>query len=233
MCGRFTLTVERFVTVATSLGATIAEDSLSDYRPRYNIAPGNQHWVLRSQAAGREIVPATWGLINHWAKDPKIGWRQINARAETLARKPAFREAFRERRCVVIADGFYEWRGPRSAREPLWFHAPDRGLLLFAGLYESWRNPDTAERRRTFTIITTAANEVVAPVHDRMPAVLLPADIDTWLTGEQPQSVLRPVSPAALAQAPASTRVNSVANDDPGLLDPADPARKPKQLALL
>jgi putative SOS response-associated peptidase YedK len=233
MCGRFTLTVERLEQVAESLQAFVDEQWLQTYRPRYNVAPGNRHWVLRSGAARREIVPAFWGLVNSWAEDPAVGFRQINARAETLATRPAWRSAFKHRRCVVPADGFYEWHGPKKERRPLWFHAPDRALLLLAGLYEDWSSPSTGEVRTTFTIITTPAAEPVVRIHDRMPALLEPEVVDAWLGGSEPSRQLRRARPAELVAAPASRRVNSPAHDDALCLEPdAEPPEPERQRKL-
>ena len=137
MCGRYTLTYRKAELLAEHLGVSV--DSLGDYSPRYNVAPTQRHWIVRMEHEDHEVLPARWGLINHWAKDSMVGYRQINARAETLSQRPAFREAFKKRRCVVPADGFYEWTGSKGARQPIWFHREDGGLLLFAGLYESWQ----------------------------------------------------------------------------------------------
>src|SRR5262249_15753237 len=182
MCGRFTVTFPDYATLARALG--VESDSALEgmYRPRYNVAPTDAHWILRTaRGGGRELVPARWGLVNHWAKDPTGGPKQINARSESVLRKPAFREAFERRRCVVPTDGFFEWTGPKGRRRPIWYHDPDRKLLRLAGLYESWRDPETGERVRTFAIVTTPANELVSSVHDRMPAVLLPEAVDAYL----------------------------------------------------
>ena len=175
MCGRFTLSRQDRVSLARELGVPLGQLPEDSYRPRYNIAPTNRHWIMRMEYEDRELLRARWGLINNWAKDAKIGYRQINARAETLDKRPAFRGAFKKRRCVVPADGFFEWTGPKSARQPIWFHRPDGSLLLFAGLYESWqREPGAWEP--TFAIITTDANATLEPVHDRMP-VILPEEV--------------------------------------------------------
>ncbi len=230
MCGRFTLTIHHFGELIDTVGAELATELL-DFRPRYNIAPGNRHWILRCEAGRREVLPADWGLINHWSTDPAVGFKQINARAETLAERPAFREAFRRRRCLIPADGFYEWRGPRGSREPIWFHAEDRSVFWMAGLYEGWRDPQRGLVRTTFTIITTAANTAVAEVHDRMPAILSREQIEPWLTGDSPANELGPAPVNSLVGSPASPRLNSAAHDDPDLLDPDDP-QFPKQLAL-
>ncbi|MEZ4441832.1 MAG: SOS response-associated peptidase [Polyangiaceae bacterium] len=231
MCGRFTLTVHQLGDVVDLLGASIDPELLAGYHPRYNVAPGETHWLLRQKEGRREVIPAGWGLINHWAKDPRVGFKQINARAETLTTRPAFRDAFRQRRGVVLADGFYEWRGPKGAREPLRFHRPDDGLMLLAGLYEGWRDPETGDFRRTFTIVTTKPNRLVAPIHDRMPVVIEMEDLDAWLTGEAPETLLHPAPDDALVMEPASPRLNQAGQDDPDVLDPEDP-RARRQLGL-
>lgn len=223
MCGRFTLTIHQFESVVEALDATIDATLLGIHRPRYNIAPGNEHWLLRSDEGARAFVRGTWGLVPHWAKDPKVGYKMINARAETLETRPAFRQAYRKRRCVLPADGFYEWHGAKGERRPIWFHAPDRSLLLMAGLYEGWRDPVTGETRTTFTIVTTAAGPPVVEIHQRMPALLTKESVDAWLHGESPGELLRPAPPDALEGHPASRRVNSPANDDPECLEPDEP----------
>jgi putative SOS response-associated peptidase YedK len=234
MCGRFTMSYRKAEMLAAALGVPI--ESLTDYRPRYNIAPTDPHWIVRTRYEDREILPARWGLVNFWAKDRKQAFKNINARAETVQKSPAFRAAFAERRCVVPADGFFEWTGPKENRQPIWFHRPDGGLILFAGLYESWK-PSPEERERTFTIITTNANELVTPVHDRMPVILEDDAVDDWLYAKQsPESLielLRPAPEGTLVATPVSQRVNSVKNDDPAVLDPPEePVSAARQLSL-
>lgn len=172
----------------------------------------------------RELLHAKWGLVNSWAKDAKQAARQINARAERVAESPAFRGAFEERRCIVPADGYFEWVGAKTDRRPVWFHRGDGGLLLFAGLYESWQR-EPGIWQRTFTIITTDANETAARIHDRMPVILDPARVDDWLApNTRPQALREMLSPAPdglLVPSYVSTRANSVKNDDPGVLEPA------------
>ena len=221
MCGRFTLSRGEVEALAAELGVPV--ESLSDYRPRYNIAPTDTHWIVRMKYEDRELLPARWGLVNSWAKEGKRAAQQINARAETLSTRPAFKAAFSKRRCVVPADGFFEWVGPKGARQPIWFHRPDGGLLLFAGLYESWQpEPDVWER--TFTIITTDANPVVEPVHDRMPVILPEGKVDEWLypghaDGDALQALLLPAAADVLVATPVSPRANSVKNDAPSVLE--------------
>jgi putative SOS response-associated peptidase YedK len=244
MCGRFTLTRKSMEELATALDVEARPGDAALYRPRYNIAPTDQHWILRTMQERRELLPAAWGLVNSWQGDAKSAFKQINARSETAPARPAFRDAYERRRCVVPADGFFEWTGTKQARRPIWFHPPDGGLILFAGLQESWRNPATDAWQRTFTILTTSANELVAPVHDRMPVILPPERIDEWLHipateadrkryAESLGPLLAPADERALVATEVSPRVNAVANDDPACLTPAldrEPAESPRLL---
>ncbi len=237
MCGRFTLGIENQEILAKLLGVEADLFLQQQYRARYNIAPTDGHWLVRVKAEQRELRPAKWGLVNSWAKDAKKAARQINARAESIDTRPAFREAFMARRCVIPADGYYEWTGVRGNRQPHWFHRPARGLMLFAGLYESWW-PDcdsevsTSEQekskydkcaQRTFAIITTASNTISQPIHDRMPVILPDQDaIDAWMFGEvdadRLKQLLRPAPDGYLAVSRVSRLANSVTNDGPELL---------------
>ncbi|MGE0228148.1 MAG: SOS response-associated peptidase [Dehalococcoidia bacterium] len=225
MCGRFTLTGGNRERVAAMLG--VAADQLieEDYRPRWNVAPTDSHWIVRIKHEDREALPAKWGLVQYGSKDAKRAASQINARAETLGSRPAFRNAWRKsRRCVVPADGFYEWVGPNEARQPIWFHRPDNQIFFFAGLYESWQ-PSPDAWQRTFTIITTTANSLIAPVHDRMPVLIRDEDVDEWLFQgngwDAVTSLLVPAAPDYLTATAVSSRVNSVRNDDPACLEPS------------
>jgi len=230
MCGRFTLTRKDFRQLAAELGAEFDDAVVALYRPRYNIAPTDQHWILRMKQEQRQLLPAKFGLVNSWAPDMKGAARQINAKSETARTRPAFREAFESRRCAIPADGFFEWAGTKEARRPFWYHAPDGGLLLFAGLYESWRDPTTEAWTRTFAILTTDANDVVAPVHNRMPVILPHDRVDDWIFRPADKSqvdftalqdLLRPASNDAIVATEVSRRVNAVANDDEACLSPA------------
>jgi putative SOS response-associated peptidase YedK len=222
MCGRFTLTHREARLLAAKLGVSV--ESMLEYRPRYNIAPTDSHWIVRTRYEDREVLPAKWGLINFWMTDRKQAFKSINARAETLQKLPSFREAFAKRRCVVPADGFFEWTGPKEDRRPLWFHRSDGGLIYFTGLYESWR-PTPDEKERTFTIITTTPNALMEPVHNRMPVILEDDAVDEWLYARQTTNslmeLLRPAREDLLVATPVSTRVNSVKNDDPECLEVA------------
>jgi putative SOS response-associated peptidase YedK len=211
--------------LADELGVPVEALPADLYRPRYNVAPTDPHWIVRVRYEDRQLLPAKWGLVNSWAKDAKRAAMQINARAETVATLAPFRDAFRRRRCIVPADGFFEWTGTKDARQPLWFHREDGALLLFAGLYESWE-PSEGERQRTFTIVTTRANALMAPVHDRMPVILAEEAIDDWLDPRHEDAaalakLLVPAPADLLIATPVSQRVNSVKNDDPACLEPA------------
>lgn len=237
-----TLAVQSYRDLAEYFQASVDPAVESFYKPRYNIAPMTAHVVLRLHEGQRELVPARWGLINSWAKDRSVGSRQINARAETARTKPAYREAFERRRCVVPADGFYEWAGPKGDRRPLWYHPPKGGLLCLAGLYETWKDPASGEPVRTFTVLTTQANAAIAPVHDRMPALLTPEDIDRWLwtpgkaepsNADEVSALLRPAPNDALEARPVSRLVNSVSSEGPECLeeDRGEPAPPPAAAA--
>ena len=201
-------------------------EQLVDYEPRYNIAPSQQQWIIRMEHEDREALRARWGLINHWAKDKKTGFKQINARAETVHQRPVFRDAFKKRRCVVPADGFYEWQGAKGKRMPLRFHRPDGGLLFLAGLYESWQ-PEPGTWEPTYTIITTEATGLISSVHDRMPVILPEERVDDWLypkeiDTDKLRALLVPAADDLLISTAASPSVNSVKNDDPSLLEYAE-----------
>lgn len=225
MCGRFTLTYRERQELAGELGVPI-EQIPPDYTPRYNIAPTDPHLVMRMRYEERAVLPAKWGLVNSWAKDASRAAKQINARAESLRTASAFRDAFSKRRCVVPADGFFEWQGTGAAKQPLWFHREDGGLIYFAGLYESWQ-PQPEQWQRTFTIITTEPNALVSPIHNRMPVVLPDDAIDGWLDPNEEDldrlsRFLRPAAEDALVMRYVSPRVNSVKNDDASLLEPKE-----------
>jgi putative SOS response-associated peptidase YedK len=180
--------------------------------------------VIRSKYERREFLPARWGLVNSWAANTSSAASCINAKAETIETRPSFKDAFANRRCLVPADGFYEWRGRKDNREPLWIHSANGGLLWLAGLYESWQ-PEPGHWQRTFTIITTRANGLIEPIHDRMPVVFNERAAEDWMNpGERDplrlKSLLVPAPDDNLILSPASSLVNSVKNDGPELLIP-------------
>jgi putative SOS response-associated peptidase YedK len=223
MCGRFTLTERNGKLIEARLGLTDgALDAIGDYVPRYNIAPTQPYFVVITRYENRAILPARWGLVPYWSKDASRASQAINAKSETVESTPTFREAFRKRRCVVPADGFYEWTGGRSARQPLWIRRRDGQLLLFAGLYEEWK-PAGGDRETTFTILTCAANSTMAAVHNRMPVILSDRDADDWMNPHETDPIalkrmLIPVNDAVLEMRPVSALVNDVRNEGPDLL---------------
>jgi putative SOS response-associated peptidase YedK len=216
MCGRFTLGA-----TAATLAAQFDLATVPTWTPRYNIAPTQEVLVVlqSSPQANREARLHRWGLIPPWAKDPSIGNRMINARAETVATKPAFRRAFKERRCLLLADGLYEWQRQERRKQPFYIRLRDGRPFAFAGLWEHWEGCE-GMAIQSCTILTTTSNEVVGRIHDRMPVILNPTDYDRWLdAGIQEPAVLKPLLrpyPADEMMAyPVSTRVNNPANDSP------------------
>ena len=188
---------------------------------RYNIAPGQHILVLRPEQGERIPALATWGLVPSWAPDPASGPRPINARAEGLATKPTFRGAFRHGRCVIPASGFYEWKGSGRTKQPHFIHPVEGGIFVFAGLMDTWRGPEGD--LTTCTLITTEPNELMAPIHDRMPVILDPGAISAWLDpgNSRPADLLRPC-PADLMEAyPVDPAVGRVQNDGPWLISRA------------
>jgi putative SOS response-associated peptidase YedK len=220
MCGRFALFAGP-EELAKAFGVTIEDVALP---PRYNIAPAQTVSVVRTTDGRRQIAPAHWGLIPAWAKEAAMGSRMINARAETVTEKPAFRVAFRSRRCVIPASGFYEWAGTGRAKQPHFIRRADGGLLAFAGLWERWQ-PAAGSAVESCAILTTSANDLMAPIHERMPVILDPADYGAWL-GETPGSpdrlaaLLRPCAEDVLVAFPVSTYVNAPAHDSPEAIAP-------------
>lgn len=236
MCGRFTLTEENAGFVAGQLGLERDELFEESYTPRWNIAPMQPSWIVTADQEARRVQPATWGLVNWFEASRREGAKHINARAESLASRRPYREAFASARCVIPADGFFEWTVEGRQRFPVWFHRPDRQIFGFAGLYTSALLPGETEPTTTFTIITSTPNATVAAVHDRMPVILAgDAAVDEWLYAKQtPEALQRLLIPAPddyLQATSVSTRVNSVANDDPACLDPVQP--RPGQGAFL
>jgi putative SOS response-associated peptidase YedK len=219
MCGRFLL-----VTPLSELVRLFGFDASGDLPPRYNIAPSQTVAAVREEEGARRLVLLRWGLIPAWAGDETLGGKLFNARAETAAEKPAFRGPFRSRRCLVPADGFYEWRSKgRSARQPYAIRRRDRVPMALAALWDQWRDLET------LTILTVAANATMAPLHDRMPAILAAEDWAAWLDpatqGEAAGGLLRPAPDDLLDAVPVGPRVNSVRNDGPACLDPPSDAQ--------
>lgn len=233
MCGRFKLTAPT--------GRVFDEFSLTGRRlnlqPRYNLAPTQEAAVVRRMPTGRQISMIRWGLIPAWSPAPKpgesIGSGQINARAESVHEKPTFREAFRSRRCLVPADGFYEWTPEGGMKRPMLFERADGGVMAFAGLWETWdKGGDKGGAPlETFTIICTAANTLVGRIHDRMPVILTPDQYDLWLDPAVTDTgallpLLTPYPADEMTVRPVSTRLNKVsAEDDASLLTPEPPVQ--------
>ena len=216
MCGRYTNLLSWREIVE------LYEITNLDYRPnlapRYNVAPSQNVPIVK---AGRELAIVRWGLIPSWSKDEKIAYRTINARAETVAEKPAFRSAFKARRCLVPATGFYEWQARENGpKQPYYVHGRDDRPLTFAGLWESWKGP--AGLIESCSIIVTDANDFMKPLHHRMPVILDPAEFDAWLdpTQSDGRALLRPCPNDWLEAYPVSTHVNKPANDDEKCIEP-------------
>jgi len=240
MCGRFTLRtplnqlVERF----------LFEMPGELWKPRFNIAPSQPVAALRrpDPETGRQLAWLRWGLIPSWAKDPAVGYKMINARSETVAEKPSFRHAFKHRRCLVLADGYYEWKKGETTKQkqPYYIGMLDEQPFAFAGLWESWRSPDGSPLE-TCTIITTEANSLTRSIHPRMPVILDPEDYDRWLAtseamGPEIDACLRRFPSERMTMFPVSTLVNSPKNDSPGCIEPLDDSdeddTRPRQIGL-
>ena len=225
MCGRFALLTPGH-DLLTQFQVTQTPVDASMIAPRYNVAPTQPVVVVRGTPSNqRELTFLQWGLIPSWAKDHKIGSRLINARSETVAEKPSFRAAFKRRRCLVLADGFYEWQKLNGKKQPTYIHMADRKPFALAGLWESWHSPDGGVID-TCTILTTTPNELMQPIHNRMPVILEPEDYNTWLfPGNQPNlamHLLRPFSDEKMSAYPVSTWVNSPIHDDAQCIAPQE-----------
>ncbi len=224
MCGRYVLETDPDE-VARFFGARVEPEVAEHFRPSWNIAPTRRAVAVATLGDGRVVGRYRWGLIPSWAKDPAIGNRLFNARSETAATKPSFRAAFTSRRLVVVANGFYEWHGaPGTTRQPWYLSRADHALLAFAGLFEVWSDPRPGmEPVRSCTILTTAANSDVAPVHERMPVVLAGAPLKEWLDPGVTdrghlESLLVPAESGTLVRRPVSRAVGNTRVDSPELL---------------
>jgi putative SOS response-associated peptidase YedK len=216
MCGRYRLSrrkqlIQEYFDTAEEV----------DWEPRYNIAPSQNVGIIRQDRVQpeRHFSLARWGLIPHWAKDPGIGYKLINARSETVASKPSFRESFESRRCLIPADAFYEWKRTERTKQPFHFGMADDSLFAFAGLWDRWRDA-SGQMVESCSILTTVPNSLLADVHDRMPVILPPERYDLWLDPgfrrvEALKELLGPFDATLMKGYPVSTRVNFVKNDDP------------------
>ena len=215
MCGRFA-----FYSPAEAAAALFGVTGSVDLKPRYNIAPTQYVAAVRlDDDKARELVTLRWGLVPFWAKDASIGNRMINARAETVAEKPSYRNAYKHRRCVVLADGFYEWRKEGGGKTPYYISLASGEPFGLAGLWENWTDKETGESLQTTTLITTGANEFMTPLHHRMPVVLGPETADEWLAGSV--ELLDDVAARTpqLRAWPVDRRVNNARNEGADLID--------------
>jgi putative SOS response-associated peptidase YedK len=217
MCGRYRLS-KRQQLIAESFD--VSWDELPDWKPRYNIAPTDSVPVVRQnpKESIRQISMMRWGLIPSWSKDASGSARMINARSEAAAIQPAFRDAFKSRRCLIPADGFYEWQKTGKTKQPFCFEIGKEELFAFAGIWERWKNPANGEWIKSFSILTTTANAVTSSVHERMPVIIYKENFDVWLDPgmtnvDDVVGLLKPYS-GQMRSFPVSTRVNRVGNDD-------------------
>ena len=220
MCGRFALYSPAGI-ICDAFGLEVAP-ALAQ---RFNIAPGQEVLVIRPGATGPEAAFLRWGLVPFWAKDPAIANRMINARAETITEKPSFRQSFQRRRCLIPADGFYEWQPVQGGKQPWYIHGREPGLLAFAGLWDCW-DGGVDGQLQTCTIITTAANDFMRPMHQRMPLMLARDSYSAWLAADTArqdlQGLLVAKSVVKLTAVSVSCKVNNPVNDEPGLIVASD-----------
>ncbi len=219
MCGRYTLTVPVEI-LAEEFGVT---GPLPEVPPSYNIAPTQEVAAVLADDGERRLEMLRWGLIPSWADDPGIGSRMINARSETVPEKPSFRRAFRERRCLILTDGFYEWKRTDDGKQPYYVRMEGGRPFAFAGLWESWRGG--REEIRSCTILTTEANDLVSEIHHRMPVILAPEDHGLWLDPDVREAdpllpLLAPYPDDVMEAYPVSRFVNRPTNDDPRCVEP-------------
>ncbi|MBW4436216.1 MAG: SOS response-associated peptidase [Pleurocapsa minor GSE-CHR-MK-17-07R] len=218
MCGRFVIAAD-----STALQQAFDLASVPELTPRYNVAPTQLAPVIINEDGGRELVMYRWGLVPSWAKDLAMGAKMINARSETIEEKPSFKHAFRRRRCLVPANGFYEWKAEGTKKMPRYIHLKDVPLFAMAGLWETWHD---VEKRpiHTFTILTTGANDFMRQFHERMPVIVRPADYGLWLDQQAPTEPLRALltqyDPNAMTAYEVSTAVNKPVFDGPELIEP-------------
>jgi putative SOS response-associated peptidase YedK len=217
MCGRYTL--------KTPVNVLAEQFQIDEYpssmNASYNIAPTQEVAAVTAEEGKRKLEMLHWGLIPSWADEPQVGSRMINARSETVSVKPSFRKAFRNHRCLVLADGFYEWQKTGNGKQPYYIRMEDGSPFAFAGLWESWKD---GREIRSATIITTDANDVVAPIHNRMPVILHPEDYTLWLDPDFDEkdplmTLLKPYPAEAMEAYPVSRRVNKPSNNEPSCIE--------------
>jgi putative SOS response-associated peptidase YedK len=219
MCGRFTFAISPEM-LAEMFGITV----LADLPRRYNIAPTQQVLAVRTSDEGRRADFLRWGLVPSWAKDPSMGSRMINARSESIHEKPAFRHAIRYRRCIIPAGGFYEWMEQGGKKYPLYVRIKESAIMGFAGIWDHWKNPE-GETLETCSILTTASNRLIRPLHDRMPVILRPEEYDLWLDRnitepDRLKPLYEPFPANLMEMYPVSPLVNNPRNDSPACIEP-------------
>jgi putative SOS response-associated peptidase YedK len=235
MCGRYAVT-----TVPEAMRALFRYLNQPNFPPRYNVAPTQPVPIVRVVEGNREFALVRWGLIPSWVKDPRTFTLLINARGESAAEKPAFKNAMKRRRCLFPADGFYEWKRDGAHKQPYFVRLKGGGPLAFAGLWETWMGPN-GEEQETAAIVTTSASQSIAHIHDRMPVIVPPEQFDLWLDpNADPEMaaavVIQPAPDAAIESYPVSSAVNRTANDTPNLVEPLtepetiEPVEKPKRV---
>jgi putative SOS response-associated peptidase YedK len=231
MCGRYTLT-----SAPEAIRALFRYQEQPNFPPRYNIAPTQPIAIVRLNEGKRQLALVRWGLLPSWVKDPKTFTLLINARGESASDKPAFRAAMKRRRCLIPADGFYEWQAVAGRKRPFYVRAKSRAPLAFAGLWETWTGPN-GEEMETAAIVTTRANRTLAAIHERMPVVVAPEAFDLWLNcaevdAKTAEALIQPAPDNLLEAYEISTAVNRTANDNAKLIEPvALGASEPKPAA--
>lgn len=213
MCGRFTLTTKSFESLIGPMRISVPKKLQEQYKPRYNIAPSNSHWILVDEDGKLQMQQAVWGYVPKWSKDGK-GW--INARIETIAEKPAFRTAYKNTRCLIPTDGFFEWYGNKPPKQPYWFTRRNHEPFLFAGIYGDYETKDSG-KVRTFGILTKAAEGSIKEIHDRMPVAFTMEDAPHWLT--KPEDYKK-YALFDFEKVAVSKDVNSPRNDSPNCIKP-------------
>jgi putative SOS response-associated peptidase YedK len=224
MCGRYTI-----IASPEALRALFRYEEQPNFPPRYNLAPTQPIAIVRLVDGKRHFALVRWGLLPSWVKDPKTFTLLINARGESAAEKPAFRAAMKRRRCLIPADGFYEWQAAGERKRPFYVHAKSGAPLAFAGLWETWTGPN-GEELETAAIVTTQANRTLKPIHERMPVIVPPEGFDLWLDGANvdattASALIAPAPDSLLEAYEISTAVNRTANDNPKLLEPVIPGQ--------
>jgi putative SOS response-associated peptidase YedK len=222
MCGRYTIT-----SAPEALRALFRYDERPDFPPRFNVASTQPIPIVRLADGRREFALVRWGFVPSWVKDPNAFALIVNARGESVCDKPAFRAAMKRRRCLIPADGFYEWQATAGRKQPFYIHARSGEPLAFAGLWETWTGPN-GEEVETAAIVTTRANRLLAPLHDRMPVIVPPAAFDLWLDcgavdARTAEALIAPAPDDLLEAHPVSTAVNRTANDNAALIERVEP----------